>query len=459
MYRHTKSFLSTLLALSLTACSPPTPLTATAPFSTHASTAEAPCEAAHRADNPFLPITHAPSFARIVPAQNNDCGFYNWAWQTFLHVTQPAPATGRPAFMGYEALEAVFGLPAAPGELPLLNGGFRQAGDQVAILVDQNRNPIFYSIHTNAVFNQFVRSAGLNQRERLLKAPEAGGLPADLEFPAGAVELKAAWQIVEPGESLPDYYTLTARVPVLKQEAGKITATGATRVVKVALLALHVVGVVEDHPEFVWATFEHANAAGALDLAPAARQNPGPGLPELVNPHGHYALFGPGSAPAAANQVPEQYQLEAETQKLTAATPIYRAYPASLGETAEEDQGLKELNQAVADLFTTHDRHGQDPRRHYRMAGAVWLDQPGAQDPNGVFKAGRSFEHSAATPILAGENHLSSVALESFAQHPGYNCFSCHNTQAKNLGQGLVLPARRINVSGVLGFILQQQQG
>src|SRR5450756_1186026 len=89
--------------------------------------------------------------------------FYNWAWQTFLFVTQPSPLN-RPAFLSFETIEDVFGQDAARQfaavttadrqqrnilslaprgakqhtQIPALNGGFKQAGDLDAILVDQN---------------------------------------------------------------------------------------------------------------------------------------------------------------------------------------------------------------------------------------------------------------------------------------------------------------------------------
>jgi hypothetical protein len=109
-----------------------------------------------------------------------------------------------------------------------------------------------------------------------------------------------------------------------------------------------------------------------------------------------------------------------------------------------------------------------DKRGHYRLVGAQWMDKPAffrlnasfqndntsplIQDPMG---AGRGInqedERQAAlaankTPLddiaengsdsgfslTAGEDRLSSTAMESFTQGPDAfaNCFNCHNTQA-----------------------------
>lgn len=407
---------------------------------------EEECQLQQSASRRFLPRTQVPPATPIIPATHNDCGFYNWAWQSFLYATQ-ADIAQRPAFLGYEPMESVFGLKAVTG----LNGGFRQAGDDRAILVDQNHNPVFYSVHINSVFADFVRDKGLNQLPLLLKNAEAGGLPKDLQFPPGALELKAAWRVLEPGETATDYFTFTTRVPILKNTGQEVVATAQTREVRVALLSLHVVGVIEDHPEFIWASFEHADPAGQRDLAPAAFANPVKGLPARIQElYPRYPLFKAGTPSQEANHLPAHQLIDEASQKFTRATSIYRAYPASLSESSAEDQGVVTLNQAIARLFEQTDPEGQDLRRHYRMVGAIWLDQPGANQPEGVFKADRSFENTEHTSILAGEDALASMAMESFNQSPRMNCFSCHNTQAKVLSGKHFLPPRRLNVSNVL---------
>jgi hypothetical protein len=73
--------------------------------------------------------------------------------------------------------------------------------------------------------------------------------------------------------------------------------------------------------------------------------------------------------------------------------------------------------------------------------------------------------------ILAGEDRLSSTAMESFTQPPGSfpNCLSCHNTQAINsngvpcardaTGIKLVEPGL-LNVSHVISqFLLEECEG
>lgn len=432
--------------------------------------AEAPCEVAQEGGRRFLPVTTAPPEGRILPAQENDCAFYNLSWQSFLFATRnvSSKSGNKPAFLAYEPFEQVFGIQATPTfsklalndpsdshEPPILNGGFRQAGEMAAILVDQNHNPIFYSIHINQTFADFVRTHKLNQLSNLLKLPGAGGIPADLEFPPGALELKAAWKIVEAHENPDDYYTMQARVPVLENQADEVVATGKTRTVRVALLSLHVVGVIEDHPEFIWATFEHADAQGNRNLAPAAKTHPGTS-PQLIDQiAGHYPLYRPGTPASLANRLPDQQLIDAKTQKFPEATSVYRVFPASIQDQTEEDFAVTTLNDNIGKLFNSADPNQTDWRRNYRMVGANWLDDPASNQPNGDFKADRSFENAAdpdAKLVMAGEDSLSSMAMESFTQTPGTTCLSCHNTLSKQVSRSVSLPPRRINVSNVLTF-------
>ncbi|PIQ25324.1 hypothetical protein COW36_19655 [bacterium (Candidatus Blackallbacteria) CG17_big_fil_post_rev_8_21_14_2_50_48_46] len=451
------------MSLSQTACmkTAPTASQQNTPevFSTQAQEEEEDCQVAQSGSRQFLPKTQMPPFGRILPAHENDCGFYNWAWQTFLFSTK-ADSQNRPDFIHYPALEQVFQIAAGdtgPTDLPLLNGGVKQAGDHAAVLVDQNRNPVVYSIHTNAVFAEFVRSHDLYNWQKMLKTPEQGGISSELEFPPGSVEYKAAWRILEPGEIAPDYFTMRARIPVLKNKGKSVDTTAQTREVTVALLSLHVVGVVEDHPEFIWATFEHADSDGRLDLVPTALENPVAGqIQKLASPHPAYPLFGHGATAVEGNQLPPVQNIDESTQKFTAPTPIFRVYPASFSDSAEADAGLESLNENMGKLFAQTDPQAQDLRRHYRLVGAVWLDNPESKNPQGVFKANRNFENKPGETILAGEDNLASMAMESFAQTPAMNCLSCHNTTPKYIQGQQVFPARKINVSNVMSYMAQQ---
>ncbi|MGD0723083.1 MAG: hypothetical protein ABR970_18770 [Roseiarcus sp.] len=488
--------------------------------------------------------TAPPTNALPSPATNNDCGFYNWAWRTFMYVTAKT-ASDDPLFLHYRTIETAFpgafdvknpdvvenvdrsrivdlnptkiALASAPetgqaDQRPILNDGARQAaqGGVGATLVDQNGNPVFYSINLNEAYAEFVRDNRLDDIPRLLAKPIAGkdddAVPADLEFRPGALELKSAWMIIDgPVSRYSNYIVARARVPTLKNvidadggtTAVEVDSSRPAREVNVALLGLHVVGAIDGHPEFVWATFEHAGPEGRRDIAPAAEVNPDPAAPggQAVGAgEAAYPLFPKGGSAQAANVRLDQRVRE--DQKFATPTPVYRVFPGSQaakpadGEAAApwEDPAVYNLNAAVGELFAARDPRKADARRNYRLVGAVWIDQPRAVAPadaqknpvvdadgNEVLIAAdgrvpgganaaivRNFDaaltFAGEDGRLAGENRLSNMALESFTQpsDAAPHCLSCHNTEDQvTSAPGRILWARRINMSHALSIAVE----
>src|SRR5262249_35743663 len=81
----------------------------------------------------------------------------------------------------------------------------------------------------------------------------------------------------------------------------------APRLVKVALVALHVVFTLPGHPEFVWTSFEHVDGQGTPDIAPMAIDNPvltDPNNLQDTNIVGHadMVLFKAGTTAQKGNQ-------------------------------------------------------------------------------------------------------------------------------------------------------------
>jgi hypothetical protein len=149
-------------------------------------------------------------------------------------------------------------------------------------------------------------------------------------------------------------------------------------------------------------------------------------------------------------------------------TSVYRLYPASKSKTVDFDDDIANLNQSVAKLFAAQPGLAKDPRRFYKLVGAVWLDNPSRD-----FQIGKAFRNSpeqdpdVAGSVVAGEDRLSSTAMESFTQSDpdlsgefsgAPNCFACHDTKSifsDKTGEKLMKP-KKLNVSHVLSkFILE----
>jgi hypothetical protein len=434
-----------------------------------------------------------------LPHPTSDCPFYQASWQTFLYVTNP-DASGLPSFLNYPTIESTFGSTTANlfprkefGRLSLaprvrkeggdvkVSAGTVQAGELQGVLIDQAGNPIYYAIHMNEVFTKFLTDS------KIIDAQTAKDADPTFRFPTGTVELKSAWKIVDPASPPPDYYTVKAIVPIMKKVGGEIVVDKAAkpRQVTVALVAIHVVFVLEGHPEFVWSTFEHVDASGNPDSAPAAA-HPRPSLDQPVSTR-DFLLYKAGTKYEEANQASSKEDRLASfdevSQKFKPApsipSSIYRLFPYSKANTSRPDGTVVEADQpddavvavngSMAKLFDA-DTAGAtaDKRKFYRLVGAVWLDNPiGTPKKPGTFTVKQSFfnkpTESSDTDgaMLAGEDALSSTAMESFTQDQFVNCFACHNTRvikSDRQGHPVLMTEKLINVSHILSkFLLDTQ--
>jgi hypothetical protein len=479
------------------------------------------------ASDDWLPTTPALEQFMPLPHPAAECPFYRGGWQNFLVATQP-DGQGRPALLGYPTIDTIFSpkVPHPPGRSFL--GDIKQAGGR-EILIDQNGNSLYYGIHVNQAYADFIHANHLETADALRAYPSDPGKRM-LTFPAGVVEFKSAWQIVEGDDATvaaetADYISMTTTVPTLSQDSAtrRITEDRNTpRTVTVRLLALHVVFTLPGHPEFIWASFEHSTGApdtkaadGKRDVAPTiGGANPTFDDPlnlnnDTVVSEDDHLLYKGGTPANLGNQAIAETMLTLVGQKFPGqATSIYRMFPASKSNTVDPDPAITSINHNVEELFADKAVSGElgalDKRGHYRLVGAQWMDKPRffkldsplQNDQSSPFlsdhveRQGSQTVTVPAVPletlrkdivangsdsdlsILAGEDRLSSTAMESFTQGPSSfnNCFTCHNTQAVT-ANGIplardetgspvkLLDPGLLNVSHVLSqFLLEEQE-
>jgi hypothetical protein len=334
---------------------------------------------------------------------------------------------------------------------------------------------------------------------------------------APSPEFKSAWQDVDQASpaDYAGYVTTTAWVSHLGQDPtthGIVEDRNNPRLIKVALIALHAVYTLPGHPELIWATFQHVDAAGKPDTAPSLAVNPSPADPNNANDANavspdSFLLYHGGTPARTANTAytEPQLQLDEVTQTFTGQqTSIYRMFPGSKSNATSTDDDVASLNSNVAAAFAQSAAalSPADRRMHYALVGATWMDKPA------LFAQGSSFQNDQTNPllqgdlrtdvsqaderaavlaqgttpaqdlltngsdspfsILAGEDRMSSTAMESFTQNSFFNCFSCHNTQAvtargvpfdRDPGDRVLLGPKLINVSHVFSeFVLEETQ-
>jgi hypothetical protein len=425
---------------------------------TQTARAEENCPAAKA----WFAASGTPAPSNSEPKRGNDCEFYQRSWQTFLYVTDLMDRS--PRLLSYKTYSEVFGIDKKVGALGVSESGPRmvvlaprlikaaqaadaedifQAGSN-AILLDKSGHPIFYNIFLNPAFSDFVRHNGYNQLPKLIAAP------ADKELPVGAVEFKAAWQIVDERDPPKDRILVPALVPWLIDAGGgklKVDSSHPHRQVTVSLIGLHVVMRTEGHPEMIWATFEYdRNGPAAVGNPTDPRtncQNPSEPKNDAISDDGKpYLLF---SAGGPVNQKPQSIAIKDAALQIFEGQPqasIARVFPFS-GCSPGKDQQLAvtEIDGAIVALNKSAKAQLTDPRRKsYSLVGAVWLDEPHKPDGKFIFQENRTFEDFE----LGGENRLSSVSMESFTQIGSPNCFTCHDTNAKG-----TLDGKRLSVSHI----------
>jgi hypothetical protein len=416
----------------------------------------------------------APAPSNAEPKRGIDCAFYQLAWQTFLYVTDQI--NGSPRLLSYETYSDVFGsdpnsglLAPALSQTKLLTAMERlnrplvlaprlqksgqdidaedilQAGSS-AILIDQDGHVVFYNIFMNPVFSGFVRQNKYNDVSKLI------AVPPDQELPVGAVEFKAAWQLVDKDVLPGDRIVREVQVPwLIDNGSGKLKVDDKRplRKVTVALIGLHVVMRPVGHPEMIWATFEYDRNA------PSTVGNPSDSASSCVNPSETrndalqddgkpYLLFATGDSSPGIRK-PTSIVIKDATAQIFQPMPktsIARVFPFSGCSPARDPgQAITEIDPAIVALNKSAKGQIKDAsRKNYSLIGAVWLDEPGNPNDNRGFKKERSFEDFE----LGGENRLSSASMESFTQISSPNCFSCHDTTAKGK-----LPAMRLGVSHI----------
>lgn len=369
-------------------------------------------------------------------AFTTNCEFQQWSWQSFLWLTQTMPngmlrfesfATPADLAVDNATLPAFSARNAAPtlrlmprtkkSDDPTTLDEINQAGSQ-GLLIDQNGRAVYYSMYINDVFYEFVRKNGLYDPATFASAPDT------MDFPVGAMELKASWKVVGAGENTDGFYTRKATVNKLTTKNGKVVVDPTqTEDVTVALVGLHIAGVVEGHPEFIWATFEQKQNAPTMSA-------------DMLNQMLH---LNSDSSIRAFNKMPVSDKdwtfykantpvgqanfdnaglvklTDPTAQTLTPITNVYIQY-AQGGGTDENQRNINTMNESVLEQLN-------DPIwSNYYLGGAIWLKEPNALVPN-----------STQQDLITGSKALSNSTMETFTQKvlSQNNCFQCHNTMQR----------------------------
>jgi hypothetical protein len=380
-----------------------------------------------------------------------DCQFHQWSWEAFAWAIA-LDARGTPRFLGLPTIgDLSSDKPSGDRTLTLATRGVHGSGGAIEgtgaiveadgnMLVAQNGYPVYASVHMNDSYFRTVR------RNRVVTGDYQKNPDSDY-FDVGAAVFKATWLRLDPGQAAPaGAYVTRANVPLLTTFMSPdntlyVAASGKTVTVDVALVGLHVVGQTINHPEFLWATFEHK------DNSPRFKDGTFNPLSTASDPK-TYTLYRGGTAFNTTNQPSTQTTATSTSTPLSApsttitttlaATPTFtfdpktqKFSPVSNAVLANRTGGETFSPQGPANIDAINTSAHQllaktSPAQrvfaNYDLIGTVWM-MPG------------TFTLSSNQSTAVGSVNLANVTAETFVQNftgstaPANvgNCFSCHN--------------------------------
>jgi hypothetical protein len=288
-------------------------------------------------------------------------------------------------------------------------------------LIAQNGSLVYYALQVNDVYAYLATGiknggiTGTNSKFPITPADlnkiTAFGLAHSKTFPdanALAVELKSSWIEADGLPDIDKYVTMSARIPTFDKSNPMHWVQNGSKVEKLAMVGMHVVGSTAGHAEMIWATFEHVNNSrnagfsytnNANALVNVAQNNAGTWLFSKTPPLAAADQNQPLAAPSGADIV-------ATTAAPIGPSDVLRVNPwGRPGNATSSNTEILSINNSVIGQLLAG-----DVRKNYIMTGSTWTI--GGNAPSGGNQV--------------GTNQMANTTMETFFQPS--NCFSCHST-------------------------------
>ena len=400
-------------------------------------------------------MTAADSVA--FPVQNTVCDFYKWGARMFLWLTSPEgdglvldgesvfnvlPANHKGARYLQDTEDTGEAMRfAVRSEKADDIGEIGQAGSG-GVLMSQNGSLVYYGVHINDVYAYFLTGQKNGQFPLETKFPRTqDDLNAVESYVAKAfphvtlsdadaltMELKTSWVEASTVADASDFITMPAEIPNYEKVSDTRWERQGTRTTELALVGMHVVGTVQNHPEFVWATFEHvANAPNA----PYYYTDTNGDLKMARDPSDADYIFAAKGSGLHQIQANVECMKEGDDGDIVAKTdggkPVcqggivpsdtLRLYPWG----SPNDKSAAENNTLL--ISNNNSVRGQlsdgDVRANYVQIGGIWTS-PAKNGEDAPIPDTAAFH----TSDLRGSKALANATMETYVQ--GTSCFSCH---------------------------------
>jgi len=354
--------------------------------------------------------TSAPEEGKSSVFGNNatvsNCDFHQWSWQKFLWLTNDI--SGKPLFLDrfIQVNPQTVPVAGSADKVILATADQNQAtGNVLKTNSTYNANDssytVYYSIHVDSsLYNSIQKFAPMNPDDY-----------KDSTFAVGSLELKIAWVNKEALRDTSNYFITSGSIE------------GAD--VRIALLGMHVVGVVYNHPEFVWATFEHQDMVPYYDWAATTTSD----VP--VTSGTNYLFFDSTATGTLAN-----IELSSDSTNVFAVNRYGVPRKAGNGflvtsqSEPENYNNIDSINASVHSQLT-------DVWNNYFYNGSIWVNTEGYDYPTQqaqlLDSLGNTLGYAAQDTLLRGSIAAYNITMETYEQL-GFSPTSIHGQSVSNLG-------------------------
>ncbi len=356
-----------------------------------------------------------------IAAAETFCDFYQFSWQWFLAQTSPANGGSERVFeqnrlmnpnvkSGQCSLPALLGrasaakMLAARDDKPL---GLEDTQADGNAMYDQNGNLLYYNMWYS---------------QAMCESTQQG-------FASGTFEIKVAWKVLPAPD--PTYYSMQATLP------------GGTAPVTLGMVGFHLANWTQNHPEMIWATFEHKTNAPLCD---GSSPLPASGWSFASNDAAACLTANPQPTSGPPNAACDSFKFNTP-DKFAAPPPPATNTPDNIcrqfahgnqpGESVNGNNNasnllaIQQLNDQLVGangmLTQLPDSNPMAIWKNYEMIGALWT-KGGASSGNApVPNAGGPAD---PTSPQRGSLELANMSMETFQQGATSfipNCFGCHN--------------------------------
>lgn len=394
-------------------------------------------------------------------ATADDCLFNQWSWEAFVWAN--APIDGTPRFLTWQVPDDLIANTAEVPRTSLLRldvhmkpvhtaaGANNQDGAIVeadgSMLIGPNGYPVYASSHMTSNYFATIK------RNLIATNAYQNNPNQDDYFSVGDAIVKATWYRLATGEAAPaGAYTTKAEVPVLQNNCNgascAVVPSGKYEVVTVALVGMHVVGYVENHPEFLWATFEHklnapmfADNSFVFDASASDPKNYT--FYKAGTPYSQQALL------VETNTNPATVSFDSTTGKFSPVTQVVQMNKTGGDTQPNGPSNITAINIASQKEAGTFPNNS--PIQNYNLIGTAWFK------PNTYVITTPNWQNLNQTNAVGAISLMNSTAetfLQSAKGQQGNNCFECHSATSFSY-QGIqpkALTPRRIAISHMVAM-------